>query len=146
MTAEGSAGRGVTPWPIFLVDDDRDFLELERRILESQRLPGGLFLGPAGRAGRAAAPRSRSDAPGARGDRPDDERPGFRVHLCPRREERPRLAGIPVIIVSAVSSQKGFDFQPAHRRGPGGDERRRVLRQAGARRRRFLAKVKELLR
>ncbi|MGA2481006.1 MAG: hypothetical protein ABSG63_19860, partial [Spirochaetia bacterium] len=24
----------------------------------------------------------------------------------------PRLAGIPVIIVSAVSSQKGFDFHP----------------------------------
>ena len=66
----------------------------------------------------------------ARGHRPDDEvtRCGFTFARSLR--EDPRFADIPMIIVSAVASQKGFDFRPAHRRGPGGDECRGLLRQA----------------
>ncbi len=60
-------------------------------------------------------------------------------------KSEPRLAGIPVIIVSAVSSQKGFDFQPRSAEdlaAMGADAFFDKPVAPGV----FLAKVKELLR
>ena len=94
---------------IFLVDDDRDFLELEKRILAGSGCAITCFTDPqaalAALAGAAETPAlvvtdlmmSALDS-------------GFTLARALKND--PRLAGIPVIIVSAVSSQKGFDFHP----------------------------------
>jgi CheY-like chemotaxis protein len=94
---------------IFLVDDDRDFLELEKRILAGSGCAVTCFTDP-----RAALAALESAA----------ELPALLVTdlmmssldsgftLARALKDTPRLAAIPVIIVSAVSSQKGFDFHP----------------------------------
>jgi CheY-like chemotaxis protein len=95
---------------VFLVDDDRDFLELERRILASGGYSTVCFSDP-----REAL--SALTADGA-------ERPGLVVtdvmmssldsgfSLARAVKADPRCTGIPVVIVSAIVIQKGFDFRP----------------------------------
>jgi CheY-like chemotaxis protein len=103
--------RGPT---VYLVDDDPDFVEMERRIIEA----GGfaVFCFSEQHAALAALRDAR-----------DEDLPrlvvtdlmmssldaGFSLSRAMKAD--PRLAAIPVIIVSAVASQKGFDFHP---RGP----------------------------
>jgi CheY-like chemotaxis protein len=96
---------------VFIVDDDRDFLELQERMLTSQGYRVTCFSNPETALGalRAAA---------------TAELPGLLVtdlmmsaldsgfSLARAMKADPRLAGIPVIVVSAVASQKGFDFRP----------------------------------
>ena len=94
---------------IYLVDDDRDFLELEKQILAGSGCATVCFSDPtaalAALAGAMELPAlvvtdlmmSSLDS-------------GFTLALAIKKD--PRLASIPVIIVSAVSSQKGFDFHP----------------------------------
>jgi CheY-like chemotaxis protein len=94
---------------IFLVDDDRDFLELEKQILAASGCTVTCFSDP-----RAALAALEAAA----------ELPVLLVTdlmmssldsgftLARALKDTPRLAAIPVIIVSAVSSQKGFDFHP----------------------------------
>jgi len=96
---------------VFLVDDDADFLEMETAILRAGGYRTRSFSG-SGAALEALA--------SARGP----ERPsllvtdlmmksldaGFTFARTVRAD--PRFADIPLIIVSAVASQKGFDFRP----------------------------------
>jgi CheY-like chemotaxis protein len=96
---------------IFIVDDDRDFLELQERMLSSQGYRVTCFSTPDA---ALAALRAAGEA----------EMPGLVVtdlmmsaldsgfSLARAMKSDPRLARIPVIIVSAVASQKGFDFRP----------------------------------
>ena len=96
---------------IALVDDDQDFLDLERRILENGGYRAACYTDP------HAALAAMTDA--AAVDKPvllitdlmmSALDAGFSLSRAVKAD--PRCAGIPVIIVSAVASQKGFDFHP----------------------------------
>jgi CheY-like chemotaxis protein len=93
--------------PILLVDDDPDFLEMNRSILSA----------------RGYAVVCRSDPRTALADMAalgpvlvitdlmmSSLDSGFT--LARSIKEDSRFAGVPVIIVTAVASQKGFDFHP----------------------------------
>jgi CheY-like chemotaxis protein len=92
---------------ILLVDDDRDFLELNRDVLQRQ----GYRVECCSDSAQALAVMER-------------ERPALVVtdlmmkaldsgfSLAREIKERERFAGIPIIIVTAVGSQRGFDFTP----------------------------------
>jgi len=96
---------------IFLVDDDKDFLEMEKAILDA----GGY---------RTRCFSESREALEALGAASAAERPallitdlmmksldaGFTFARAVRSD--PRFSSIPMIIVSAVASQKGFDFRP----------------------------------
>jgi CheY-like chemotaxis protein len=96
---------------IFLVDDDRDFLELERSILGSSGYTVSCFSNP-----QSALAIMETAGPG--------QLPALVVtdlmmkaldsgfSFARALKADPRYARIPVIIVSAVASQKGFDFHP----------------------------------
>jgi CheY-like chemotaxis protein len=96
---------------VFLVDDDADFLEMQRRILEHAGCTVASFRDP-----QAALAALRAQGPG--------RTPALVVtdlmmgsldagfSLARAVKEEPGLAGVPVIVVSAVASQKGFDFRP----------------------------------
>jgi CheY-like chemotaxis protein len=94
---------------ILCVDDDRDFLDMERRILAGGGYRVACFSDPA----------SALAAMNAAAEIPDlvvtdlmmsalDS--GFT--LARALKDDPRFAKVPVIIVTAVSRQKGFDFTP----------------------------------
>jgi CheY-like chemotaxis protein len=96
---------------VYLVDDDRDFLEMEAAILAA----GGFRTRSFSESREALAALSSADG---------DQRPsllvtdlmmksldaGFTFARAVRSD--PRLSDIKIIIVSAVASQKGFDFRP----------------------------------
>ena len=95
---------------ILLVDDDADFLAMNRSVLEAKGYRVLAFASP------------RDAAAAARRERPDlvvtdlmmnDLDAGF--SLARAVKEDPATARTPVIIVTAASSQRGFDFRP---RGP----------------------------
>ncbi len=92
---------------IFLVDDDSDFLELEKSIFESRGWRVRCFTDS-----RAAFEACSAEPPALVVSdlmmRNLDS--GFSLARAVKAD--PQLARIPVIIVSAVSSQKGFDFHP----------------------------------
>jgi len=92
---------------ILLVDDDRDFLEMNRGILEAQGFRVDCY----------------TDADQAwermKGQVPDlvitdlmmkSLDSGF--SLARKIKSDPRFADVPVIIVTAVASKRGFDFNP----------------------------------
>jgi DNA-binding response OmpR family regulator len=90
---------------ILLVDDDRDFLEMNRGVLEAHGY----------RVRCAADPRSALAA--AEAERPDlvvtDLMMGrLDAGFSLARSIKERFAGLPVILVTAVSVQRGFDFRP----------------------------------
>jgi CheY-like chemotaxis protein len=92
---------------ILLVDDDRDFLEMNRGVLESRGYRVQCYTDT----GQALASMAR-------------EKPALVVtdlmmkaldsgfSLARQIKEQERFAGVPVIIVTAVASQRGFDFTP----------------------------------
>ena len=92
---------------ICLVDDDSDFLEMEKSIFESRGWRVTCYTDP-----ETALAALRSLAPSLLVTdlmmRALDS--GFSLARAVKSD--PGLARIPVIIVSAVSSQKGFDFHP----------------------------------
>ena len=96
---------------VFLVDDDTDFLEMEAAILSAGGFRTRSFPDSRG----ALAALASADA---------EQRPslivtdlmmksldaGFTFARAVRSD--PRLVDIPIVIVTAVASQKGFDFRP----------------------------------
>ena len=95
---------------ILLVDDDRDFLEMNRGVLEAHGFRVDCF----------------TDADQAwesmKGEVPDvvitdlmmkSLDSGF--SLARKIKSDPRYADVPVIIVTAVASKRGFDFNPRDR-------------------------------
>ncbi len=93
--------------PIFLVDDDRDFLEMNRSVLESHGYRTACFSDP-----QTALEAMRKDAPALvisdlMMKQMDS---GFTLARTIKTDEG--FSSVPVIIVTAVASQKGFDFRP----------------------------------
>jgi CheY-like chemotaxis protein len=95
---------------ILLVDDDHDFLEMNRSVLEAR---GYQVL-------TASNPASALEA--VKRERPDlvvtdlmmrDLDAGF--SLSRSLKEDPATSSVPVIIGTAASSQRGFDFRPSSR-------------------------------
>ena len=96
---------------IFLVDDDKDFLEMEKAILAHGGYRTRCF------SGSREALEALASAVGT-------ERPALVVTdlmmksldagftFARTLRDDPRFADIALIIVSAVASQKGFDFRP----------------------------------
>jgi CheY-like chemotaxis protein len=93
---------------IFIVDDDRDFLELQERILASQGYQVTSFAEPE----KALAALHSAELPGLVVTDLMMSALDSGFSLARAMKADPRLAKIPVIIVSAVSRQKGFDFHP----------------------------------
>jgi CheY-like chemotaxis protein len=96
---------------VYLVDDDRDFLEMEAAILAA----GGYRTRTFSESRAALAALAAAEA----GQRPSlivtdlmmkSLDAGFTFARAVRSD--PRFSGIPIVIVSAVASQKGFDFRP----------------------------------
>jgi CheY-like chemotaxis protein len=127
---------------IFLVDDDQDFLEMEKAILASGGYRTRCFS-----ESREALQALAS---------PDAERPalvitdlmmksldaGFTFARTVRTD--PRFSSIPMIIVSAVASQKGLDFRP-HSQGDLNSMNAEAFFDKPVAPAEFLARVKELL-
>jgi CheY-like chemotaxis protein len=96
-----------TPPLILLVDDDPDFVEMNRRVLEA-------------RGYRVAAAHDPAEAEKVLAERPPDLvvtdlmmrdlDSGFA--FARRIKEDPRTRHAPVIIVTSVTSALGFDFRP----------------------------------
>ena len=93
---------------IVLVDDDWDFLEVEKAILEERGYRVQCFPDPDDALAMMAE------------ERPDLVITDLMMRtldagfvLCKKIKENPRFATIPVIIVTAISSQRGFDFSPS---------------------------------
>jgi two-component system response regulator GlrR len=90
---------------ILLVDDDRDFLEMNRGVLEARGFRVRCAADP--RAALAAVETERPDlvVTDLMMDRLDA---GFSL----ARSLKERFANLPVILVTAVAVQRGFDFRP----------------------------------
>ena len=96
---------------IFLIDDDRDFLELERSILGSSGYAVSCFSNPqAAQAAMDTAGPGQLPALVVTDLMMKALDSGFTFARALKADSR--FARIPVIIVSAVASQKGFDFRP----------------------------------
>jgi CheY-like chemotaxis protein len=94
---------------IILLDDDADFLELERKIFEAAGCEVATFPDPlaalAALGGGLAAGRQALIVCDLMMTELDS---GFSFARAVKSD--PRFRGIPIIIVSAIASQKGFDF------------------------------------
>jgi CheY-like chemotaxis protein len=95
---------------IVLVDDDRDFLEINRGLLEARGYRVACFQDP------------EEALYSLKRERPDlvvtdlmmkNLDSGFSLARAIKSERE--LAGIPVILVTAAASQRGFDFNPRTR-------------------------------
>ena len=113
---------------ILIVDDDFDFLEINRIILEGAGYRVVTATNPAEAEARIAT------------ETPDlvitdlmmtSIDAGFA--FAARLKSDPRTAGVPIIISTSVSSALGLNFHPDSAERPRRDERRRVLRQADRR-------------
>jgi CheY-like chemotaxis protein len=127
------------PYVIMLVDDDADFLEVNRCILESNGYTVICCLDPQEALDRIAQEKPHLVVSDLMMGSLDS---GF--SLSRKIKADPRFCTIPVIIITAVSSQLGFDFHP---RSP------QELKEMGAdgflskpvEPQEFLAKIEELL-
>jgi CheY-like chemotaxis protein len=95
----------VTPRSILLVDDDRDFLEMNRGVLEALGYRVRCARDPKAALVAAGAERPDLVVTDLMMDRLDA---GFSL----AREVKERHPGVPVILVTAVAVQRGFDFRP----------------------------------
>jgi two-component system alkaline phosphatase synthesis response regulator PhoP len=93
---------------ILLVDDDRDFLEQNRGVLAAAGYRVSCFSDP------------QEALRAAEGERPDLVISDLMMKALDSgfslaRELKSRWAGIPVILVTAAASQRGFNFSPRGR-------------------------------
>lgn len=95
---------------ILLVDDDQDFLEMNRSILEAQGFRVDCFA-DADRAWESMKSRTPSLVITDLMMKSLDS--GF--SLARKIKSDPGYTDIPVIIVTAVASRRGFDFNPKDR-------------------------------
>ena len=95
----------MTPRSILLVDDDRDFLEMNRGVLEARGYRVRCASDPKAALVAAAAERPDLVVTDLMMDRLDA---GFSL----ARGLKERFPGLPVILVTAVSVQRGYDFRP----------------------------------
>ena len=95
----------MTPRSILLVDDDRDFLEMNRGVLEARGYRVRCASDPASALVAADAERPDLVVTDLMMDRLDA---GFSL----ARAVKERHPGVPVILVTAVAVQRGFDFRP----------------------------------
>jgi CheY-like chemotaxis protein len=93
---------------VFLVDDDADFLELEKRILAAGGYETACFSDP--REALSAMTGTTRPALLVTDLMMMTMDSGFTLARAVKSD--PRCARVPVVIVSAVGSQKGFDFHP----------------------------------
>ncbi len=103
---------------VLLLDDDADFLELERKIFETKGYEVRSFSDPK----TALSALGKGLPAGVPSGQPSRKvlivcdlmmeglDSGFSFARAVRTD--PRFKSIPIIIVSAISSQKGFDFHP----------------------------------
>jgi CheY-like chemotaxis protein len=108
MTVSGE--RGGVPRVITLVDDDRDFLEINRGVLEARGYRVECYT-DADQAWEAIASGRPSLVVTDLMMKSLDS--GFT--LARRIKRDPALGSLPVIIVTAVSAQRGLDFAPRSR-------------------------------
>jgi CheY-like chemotaxis protein len=92
---------------IVLVDDDRDFLEMNRSVLEARGYGVSCYSDPEQ---ALSAIRASRPALVITDLMMKDMDSGFSLARALKSDES--LSGVPVILVTAVASQKGFDFRP----------------------------------
>ncbi len=95
---------------VFLVDDDKDFLEMETTILSAAGYRTRCFSESRAALDALAAPGAERPALLVTDLMMKSLDAGFTFARAVRADAR--FASIPLIIVSAVASQKGFDFRP----------------------------------
>jgi len=95
---------------VLLVDDDADFLEMEKSIFESRGYEVAAFSDPRTALKALEAARGRRPALVVCDLMMSALDSGF--SFARTIKDDPRFSGVPVIIVSAIASQKGFDFHP----------------------------------
>ncbi|HTO21165.1 MAG TPA: response regulator [Spirochaetia bacterium] len=102
------------PALVYLVDDDKDFLEMEKAILAAGGYRTRCF--PDAREALEALAATGAERPAllVTDLMMKSLDAGFTFARAVRSD--PRFAAIPLVIVSAVASQKGYDFRP---RSPG---------------------------
>ncbi|MEW6197657.1 MAG: response regulator [Planctomycetota bacterium] len=96
-----------SPPLILLIDDDPDFLDINRRVLEAAGYRVAAFTDAKSALASMAAEKPAlimSDLMMANLDS------GF--SLCKQIKDDPRLADVPIILATAASSQLGLDFRP----------------------------------
>ncbi len=96
-----------SPRTIVLVDDDPDFLELNRRLLEARGYRVLCFSDS-----RGALERLQAEPPAAVVADLMMKSLDSGFSLARSIKASPGLAAVPVIIVTAAASQRGFDFSP----------------------------------
>jgi len=92
---------------ILIVDDDPDFLEMIRLVLETGGYRVGCFIDPHDALEKMAGEKPDLVITDVMMSRLDS---GFT--LARRIKQDPRFAQVRVILVTAASSQRGFDFTP----------------------------------
>ena len=92
---------------VLLIDDDSDFLEITRRLLEASGYC--VFC--------AATPQEASQEMARR--KPDliitdlmMSRLDSGFSICRKVRNAPEFRGVPIIVVSAIAARRGFDFKP----------------------------------
>jgi CheY-like chemotaxis protein len=92
---------------IVLVDDDRDFLEMNKSVLEARGYAVSCYSDPEAALAAIRASRPSLVITDLMMKALDS---GFSLSRAVKADKS--LSGVPVIIVTAVASQKGFDFRP----------------------------------
>jgi CheY-like chemotaxis protein len=92
---------------ILLVDDDADFLDIGKRVLEGAGYRVACAIGP-----QDAVEKIARETPGLIVSDLMMTNLDSGFSLSRQIKSEPKLRGVPVIIVTAASSQRGFDFSP----------------------------------
>ena len=123
---------------VVLIDDDQDFLEMNRQMLEENGYKVSCFEDTAGAMSRMRERKPDLVITDLMMTGMDS---GFRISAEIKKD--PMLKDVPVIIVTAASSRRGFDFKPHSK-----EELRSINADAyfdkPVSRPEFLAKVREL--